>query len=230
MEVDNMNYQQFNYPYNKNNKGSTYLNRLSKQLGGILILILLLLLFKYANTSITNNINTKLKEIISLDYTEETEKYLVSKLPDLGEIINNYKTQLTTLDQFKLSYLPVSGKITSEFGNRINPLTKKTEVHQGIDIDCKIGTKVLAVYDGIVEEADKSSTYGLKIVIDHQDGFKSTYAHLSELKVKAGDKIQKGAVIGLSGNSGESTGPHLHFEVNKNDKPVNPIAYLDNGK
>lgn len=225
-----MNYQQYNYPYNKNKNESLFLSRLTKQLAGILILLLVLILLKYGNTSITNGLNTKFKAIISTDYTKETKAFIISKIPNIGDLINNYETKLTTSSQFKLEYLPVDGKITSDFGNRINPITKKIEFHQGVDINCKTGTNVRAIYDGIVKEANKSTTYGLEVVIDHQDGFISRYAHLSELKVKTGDEVLKGSVIGLSGSTGESTGPHLHFELDKNDTPVNPIAYLDNSR
>lgn len=227
-----MNYQNqypFNNPYvNRKKSRSTYLLKVSRQLAGILIILLVLLLLKFVKNNTTNVVNNKIKDIINLDYTTEAKAVIANNSPNFSDYIDKFLNKFKTNKEFNLDYLPISGKITSDFGKRINPLTKKEENHAGIDIDAKIGTDVRAVYDGTVETVENSKTMGLMLVIDHNNGFKTTYGHLSESNVNEGEMITKGSSIALTGNSGNSTGPHLHFEVYKNGKAVNPIDYLKN--
>ncbi len=118
-------------------------------------------------------------------------------------------------------------KVTSNFGMQLHPAFKKKVMHEGTDYRMPVGTEVLATEDGIVKDAKVQTTgYGKVIRLDHTDAYETTYAHLSELKVKVGDKVKKGQVIALSGNSGASTFPHLHFEVKKDGKKIDPISYL----
>jgi murein DD-endopeptidase MepM/ murein hydrolase activator NlpD len=115
-------------------------------------------------------------------------------------------------------------QITSKFGYRT--MWGKLEFHKGIDIAVWYG-EVHATKDGTVVEAHWRSTYGRTIVIEHEMGFSTLYGHLSKLLVSEGDKISAGDVIGISGNSGRSSGPHLHYEIRLNDTPVDPFKYLD---
>lgn len=220
---------QFNASHRKSKIQRNYLSRLTRQLAGVLILLLIFVLLKYGNTSVTNFLQQKVKHVMMTDYMEVTQKWVSSKLPSVSKVVQNVTIKMKSNSSFKLEALPTQGTITSSFGDRTNPITKKNEFHQGIDISCKTGSEVKAIYGGVVMKADKSSSYGNEIVLDHQDGFSSLYAHLSSIKVHKGDSIAAGDVLGLSGNTGESTGPHLHFELRKNDTPVNPIAYLDEG-
>jgi murein DD-endopeptidase MepM/ murein hydrolase activator NlpD len=121
--------------------------------------------------------------------------------------------------------------ITSAFGTRVSPRTQKNEHHRGVDFKCKIGTPVKSTAAGVVvlvKEADGG--YGKRIEIRHDENHMTRYAHLSEIKVNEGDEVTLGQIIGLSGNSGWSTAPHLHYEVIKNGAPVNPQDYFATAK
>lgn len=120
---------------------------------------------------------------------------------------------------------PVKGGITtSGFGDTIS----RTASHNGHDWAVNTGTKVRAAAEGVVELAYFSESYGYNILINHNNGFKTRYAHLSEVKVSKGEKVEQSQVIALSGSTGFSTRPHLHFEVVKDGKRVNPIEYVSN--
>ncbi len=117
--------------------------------------------------------------------------------------------------------------ISSGFGMRFDPRTKERKPHFGIDFKCPEGTPIKATADGVVTLAqEKEGGYGVRIKIEHDEHFTTAYAHLSKLKVKEGQKVKKGEIIGLSGNSGFSTAPHLHYEVFKDGKRVDPEEYF----
>ena len=121
--------------------------------------------------------------------------------------------------------------ITSNYGKRKDPLNKKKmKFHHGIDISAKLGTDVKASRGGKVIFAQKNGGYGLTVMILHENNIISLYAHLSEILVKKGVVVKQGIIIGKVGSTGRSTGPHLHFEVRKNNKSVNPIYYLKSNK
>lgn len=116
--------------------------------------------------------------------------------------------------------------ITSGFGYRIHPTLKELKFHSGIDIGVPNGTQVLASADGKVIYAGSAGTYGVLVKIEHEGNMETRYAHLTVPTVKVGDIVTKGTVIAYSGNTGRSTGPHLHFETLKNGNPVDPANYL----
>ncbi len=117
-------------------------------------------------------------------------------------------------------------KMASGYGWRVDPVYKTRRMHTGMDFTAKTGTDVFATGDGVVEACERNGWgYGNCIVINHGYGYKTRYAHLSAFKIKVGDKIKRGDLIGLVGTSGKSTGPHLHYEVEKNGEKVNPIHY-----
>ncbi len=119
------------------------------------------------------------------------------------------------------------GKKTSQFGSRKDPFnSKRREFHKGIDIACKVGTEVRASRNGRVVFAGNKDGYGNLVIIEHEYGYQSYYGHLSRIKVKKGDEVKTGEMIALSGNTGRSTGPHLHFEIRKNGKSVNPDSFI----
>lgn len=129
------------------------------------------------------------------------------------------------------SIQPVSNKdlerIASGFGWRIHPIYKFAKFHEGLDFTAPKGTDVFATADGTVVQSDNNSSgFGNVIVIDHGYGYKTRYAHLSAFKVRAGQKVKRGELIGLVGNSGLSTAPHLHYEVEKNNERVDPINFF----
>jgi murein DD-endopeptidase MepM/ murein hydrolase activator NlpD len=121
---------------------------------------------------------------------------------------------------------PVSGRISSPFGWRMHPILRKKKYHSGIDLAVSTGTAVKAADSGRVLVSGWQGGYGNFIALDHGKGISTCYGHNSRLLVKAGELVKKGQTIALSGNTGLSTGPHLHFEVRVNGNPVNPLGYL----
>ena len=125
------------------------------------------------------------------------------------------------------SIWPVRGWVTSEFGNRTSPYSDNNEFHKGMDIACRIGNEVRAPADGIVSEVVNRPDMGNYVVIDHLKGITTGYAHLLKSAVNVGKRIKRGDVIGYVGNSGRSTGSHLHYSVSLNGILVNPRKYLN---
>ena len=161
------------------------------------------------------NVNGKIKSINNKAINADQEMLKTS-------IVNKNDTK--NVNNFVLKK-PVKGGITtSGFGDTIS----RTASHNGHDWAVNIGTKVRAAAEGVVELAYFSESYGYNILINHNNGFKTRYAHLSEVKVSKGEKVEQSQVIALSGSTGFSTGPHLHFEVVKDGKRVNPIEYVSN--
>ena len=124
------------------------------------------------------------------------------------------------------SLWPVVGEITGHFGERLDPFSGEGAFHAGLDIASHYGDAVRATADGTIEEADKRSGYGDLVVIDHGFGVTTWYGHLSGFNMQAGMRVKRGDIIGFEGNSGRSTGPHVHYEVRINNTPVNPWRYL----
>lgn len=169
------------------------------------------------------------------DYREKESTAKVLTLKGNHKAINieninvNSKTKVINKKNINVNNFvlkkPVKGGITtSGFGDTIS----RTASHNGHDWAVNTGTKVRAAAEGVVELAYFSESYGYNILINHNNGFKTRYAHLSEVKVSKGEKVEQGQVIALSGSTGFSTGPHLHFEVVKDGKRVNPIEYVSN--
>ena len=117
--------------------------------------------------------------------------------------------------------------MTSLFGARINPVLQTYEVlHNGIDLAADIGTPALAVADGIVTEVLRSSTYGLTLTYTTTDGHEVMYAHLSDTLAAVGDTVTRGEPVALTGNSGMTTGPHLHYTIRRDGVLLDPLAFL----
>jgi murein DD-endopeptidase MepM/ murein hydrolase activator NlpD len=123
-----------------------------------------------------------------------------------------------------LSDVTAAAPLSSKFGWRRDPLTGEATFHHGVDIAVAYGHDVKAAAEGIVSFAGVKNGYGKTIVIDHDGGRQTRYAHLSQELVRAGDIVSEGQVLGKSGSSGRSTGPHLHFEMLLNGRPVDPVA------
>ncbi len=121
---------------------------------------------------------------------------------------------------------PVVAPITSDFGWRIHPIYGTRRLHAGTDFGVDEGTPVHAADGGVVVEAGWVSGYGYTVIIDHGNGMSTLYAHNSEVAVSPGQTVSKGQVVSYSGNTGGSTGPHLHFEVRINGEPTDPMGYL----
>ena len=121
---------------------------------------------------------------------------------------------------------PTKGWMTSGFGMRKSPFTGRRKMHEGVDIAARTGTPVYATADGIVSQAETTPGYGKLVVIEHGYGYKTYYAHNSKLLVKVGQRIKRGEKISAVGNTGSSTGSHVHYEVRRNGVPLNPRKYL----
>ncbi len=143
------------------------------------------------------------------------------------EIENKINENLDYFLHYPAIY-PVSvGKksLTSRYGYRSDPFTKKRRFHEGDDFSCKIGVPVIATANGVVKISKRYGSFGNYIEIDHGNGYVTAYGHLSKRIVKKGDKVVRGQEIGAVGNTGRSTAPHLHYEVQYNKKHVNPNKF-----
>jgi murein DD-endopeptidase MepM/ murein hydrolase activator NlpD len=141
----------------------------------------------------------------------------------LESLLNNRKLD----EQFWLSGRPIEkGWISSYYGKRTDPFTGKPAFHDGIDFAGKEGSNVIAVAGGVVTWTGSRSGYGDMVEISHGDGFITRYAHNKQNLVEPGDVVRKGEAIALMGSSGRSTGAHVHFEVYKNGRPVDPASYI----
>ncbi len=126
------------------------------------------------------------------------------------------------------SIKPVDGIITSPFGYRRSPFTGKKTFHSGLDISNRLGTKIVTTADGKIIFTGRKTNYGNVVIIDHGYGKTTKYAHLRDILVNKGQQVKRGEAIATLGNTGKSTGPHLHYEVLVNGAPVNPKKYILN--
>ncbi len=124
------------------------------------------------------------------------------------------------------SIWPTRGRLSSIFGYRKNPFTKRVQFHKAIDITAKTGTPIRAPANGTVTYAKWFSSYGNTIDIDHGNGLKTRYAHLHKILVQVGQQVARGEIIGSVGSTGRSQAPHLHYEVHRNGRVVNPLYYI----
>ncbi len=168
-------------------------------------------------------------QVVLPDYLQLLER--------LAEDIESREQQLSILENLLVSRKiqddvfiagrPVEkGWMSSRFGNRNDPITGKRAWHSGVDFAGKEGSNVISVAAGVVVYSGPRSGYGQLVEINHGSGFKTLYGHHKKIHVKVGDIVKKGQVIGLMGSSGRSTGPHVHFEVYKNGRVVDPSSYI----
>ncbi|MCC6219992.1 MAG: M23 family metallopeptidase [Deltaproteobacteria bacterium] len=134
--------------------------------------------------------------------------------------------ELARLRYFPIGYPVHYGNVISGYGKRTSPFTHRSHKHHGVDIPLPSGTPVYASADGEVVVVGYQGSYGRMVVVDHGNGFETRYAHLSSYLVKVGAKVSRGDKLGLSGSSGRSTGPHLHYEVRLAGKARNPFPFM----
>jgi len=127
----------------------------------------------------------------------------------------------------ELFIYPIRGRLTSPYGWRNDPFTGARRFHAGIDLAASIGTPIRAAMDGRVSTVGVNSVYGRYIIMTHSDGYQTLYAHLNSSSVAQGAFVPQGAKIGEVGNTGMSTGPHLHFSIYRNGRAVNPLDFLN---
>jgi len=121
---------------------------------------------------------------------------------------------------------PVQGRVTGSFGERIDPFSGEGAFHRGVDIAANVGTRIIAPADGVIRFAEIVQGYGRTVLIDHGNGISTLYGHMSGYAVTPGELVHRGDTVGYVGQSGRSTGPHLHYEVRIFNTPVNPSRYL----
>ena len=121
---------------------------------------------------------------------------------------------------------PVKGWLTSSFGMRRDPFNGRRKMHEGLDIAARTGTAVVATADGIVSSVKTEPGYGKVVIVDHGYGYRTIYGHNSRYYVKVGQRVRRGERIAAVGNTGRSTGSHVHYEIRLNGVPVNPYKYL----
>ncbi|MEJ2110748.1 MAG: M23 family metallopeptidase [Acidobacteriota bacterium] len=158
---------------------------------------------------------------------------------DIPDLVLELKKTVETVDEIK-DYLkaqkdiyvatpkgyPASGKIASHFGKRIDPISGEHSFHSGVDISGKPGSPIRATADGVVSLAESTQMSGNVVVLEHGCGFKTIYAHNRKNNVKVGQRVKRGDIIGYLGSTGKSTGPHVHYEVWKDERAVDAEKYL----
>jgi murein DD-endopeptidase MepM/ murein hydrolase activator NlpD len=181
----------------------------------------------YTINSVEHNstgIKTELMEL--QNNLAQIDEFIKNEKELQRELLKDFIAYETKLDHTP-SIWPVSSYIISGFGTRFHPVHKRYITHTGVDLKARY-TSVKAAADGVVEFSGYQGGYGYVVIIRHGYGYKTLYAHNSKLLVTKGQKVKKGQKISVSGNSGVSTGPHLHYEVRINNVPVNPVMFLKN--
>ncbi len=157
-------------------------------------------------------------------YKESIEQYNFMKSASFSRMHRSFVNQFMV--HTKPDLWPVNSRIASSFGRRMDPFSGEGTYHPGVDLEAPMGTPVRATADGVIRYAEWQSGYGKAIVVDHGSAIHTLYGHLSRFSVIAGQPVRRGEVIGYSGSTGRSSGPHLHYEVRVGGTPVNPYHYL----
>ena len=193
-------------------------------------------IIKIKDTPTYINTNENLKNINGLNkknYKSGIKENVIENI-NVKNIVDNQEVQriqniqnenINNKNFGKILWPVKSGKITSKFGNRNHPVLKSVKFHRGVDIAVSLGTPVYAGIRGIVTFAGKRGNYGNLVEIKGSDGIKVRYAHLSKIDVVAGQRVSDGEKVAETGNTGMSTGPHLHYEIIIDENPVNPLNF-----
>lgn len=181
--------------------------------------------FAEDNLELNLQINEKYTESIENVDTNSLEVATANVESGAKEIKENKENEdaLAIVNNIKLSVLPVTGRITSRYGER-SSLRRST--HTGLDIACTTGTDIKVVSNGTVTFSGKKGSYGNLVIVDHGNGVETWYGHCSKLYSNVGDTVEAGSIIAAVGSTGNSTGPHLHFEIRINGECVNPQNYV----
>jgi murein DD-endopeptidase MepM/ murein hydrolase activator NlpD len=164
--------------------------------------------------------------------TDILSKQLVIQSKSYDEILGMIRNKAAMLACIP-AIQPVSNKelkrMASGYGYRTDPIYKTTKFHAGMDFAAAVGTEIYATGDGVIMRADAdASGYGNHVRINHGYGYMTLYGHMSKIMVRPGQRVKRGDVIGLVGNTGKSVGPHLHYEVHKNGEAINPVNFYYN--
>ena len=174
-----------------------------------------------SNRQLSRTLESEIDAIeLKLSQLEGTYMHLQEDVDRVGKRMNNIPSIQPVINK----YLTL---LTAGYGTLMHPFYRTLQSHQGVDYTIPEGSRVFATADGIVQSVSgRNSTYGQSIVIDHYNGYQTQYSHLSEAKVRRGQRVRRGDIIALSGNSGLSLAPHLHYEVRYNGMRVDPIHYF----
>jgi len=176
--------------------------------------------------TVMHTIGVKIEGSSSDDGKESGGPYVPADRTSYDDLLKKVDDYLEAVRLMPLGR-PVSGSISSPFGKRVDPINGKNAFHEGIDIRGERGEKVFATAAGKVTKAYKNgSGYGNYVEIDHGNGYRTVYAHLQNYLVKSGERVEQGQVIGQLGNTGRSTGAHLHYEIRLGNKPINPAKFM----
>lgn len=227
------------------NNNSYYKSTFIKQLFASILLLVLIIAIKSINSTPSNIITQKIKQFLSanIDFnkiyekTDQTIAGLIRKRDnDNFDEENEFNKEAipamsqigkkTFPEDFRFEMPLKNAKITSPFGERVDPLTREIKWHYGIDMTSQDDFDILAAEEGIVEETGENKSYGKYLIINHGNKVKSIYAHCSSIIVQKDQKVKKQQKIAEIGNTGVSTAAHLHFEIWVNDKPVDPINLI----
>ncbi len=237
-------------PYHKNaftfskeekNEGNYWGRRIVRDLIGVFILFIFVIVCKSVPNAKTVAAYNYSREVINQNYDykallNKSKSFDLRKFQDnIINRIEKIRSKVTGTDMLedkikKEFILPMEGTETSAFGYRKDPITKKNKFHSGIDIDAKMNTDVKAAFSGKIKECSEDSEQGKYILIDHGDGLETKYCHLNEILIKKEDVVKKSQIIAKSGNTGKSTGPHLHFELLYMGENKNPNDYFSTTK
>ena len=176
---------------------------------------------------IPSDITNRITEIeMNVNALSRKVKLELNSYNNLYDVVRNHSDNL----KFVPSIRPVqSGYINSGYGYRKDPFNGNTRFHYGLDIAVNVGTKVYAPADGKIKFAGNQGGFGRVVKIDHSNGYRTIFAHLSKINVKPGAKVKRGDFIALTGKSGRTVGPHLHYEVHQYGAPQNPLDYFFSG-
>lgn len=203
-------------------------NRLKNNLRSLTLcisVVIIMLLIKNMDFSYARRVTAGVKSVITREY-DLKERFIILKdtLPGIRDRMMKF---IGTEKADDSMIMPVRGEITSGYGKRHHPVFNIESKHEGIDISAAAGEPVKAALGGVVIKAGEQSDFGNVIMIEHSVSLKTLYGHLRDIKVKEGQKVSQGDVIGSVGNTGLCTGTHLHFEVWRNDKPIDPMDELE---
>lgn len=174
---------------------------------------------------IVDSIGVKLPKDVKSDSKNSGGLFIEPPEEQRDDLILKTDQYLKTIRYLPLGK-PTAGPITSRFGKRKDPLNKKNAFHTGVDLRGKRGDKIYATADGVVLKAFRNGSFGNYVKISHKNGYTTSFAHMQAFLVRKGDKIKRGQLIGLVGNTGRSTGPHLHYEIALNGKRINPADFM----
>ncbi len=174
-------------------------------------------------SSITYRYGVEMNKLVDVNELDSSTIYVGQTLFVPGARLSDWERAEALGTLFKY---PVRGRISSKMGFRIDPFTRQRAFHAGIDISNRIGTPVYAAQTGKVIFTGYKGNYGKTVILSHQQGYTTLYGHLDEILVKKGQTVRQGTKIGTLGNTGRSTGPHLHFEIRRYRRVIDPLKIL----